>query len=265
MTDPQAIADRFTQVWNEPDSAVRRASVEQIWTSDAVEYADSVYRGHDALEARVAAAYEEFVAGGDDVFQLAEGSAALNHNALTFTINLVPRAGGEATWSGQVFLLLDESGHAYHDHQFTGADAETRGLVSEFLTRLAAGDPTQIAGLFAESVDWKLDWPEGGHSAVPWIRARTTRADVADHFRQLNTFHLADRRGGVEPTVLVDGTEAVILGEIRQTVRATGKPYVASFALRLTVRDGLITRYHVYEDSLTVANAFADAIPLDEP
>jgi ketosteroid isomerase-like protein len=47
----------------------------------------------------------------------------------------------------------------------------------------------------------------------------------------------------------------VVLAEIRQVVRATGVPYRALCALRLTVEDGLITAYHVYEDSLTVANA----------
>ncbi len=57
------------------------------------------------------------------------------------------------------------------------------------------------------------------------------------------------------PTLLVDGADAVVLGEIRQSVRATGVPYTAMCALRLTVEDGLITAYHVYEDSLPVANA----------
>jgi ketosteroid isomerase-like protein len=34
-------------------------------------------------------------------------------------------------------------------------------------------------------------------------------------------------------------------------------PYTAMCALRLTVEDGLITAYHVYEDSLTIANALS--------
>ena len=58
--------------------------------------------------------------------------------------------------------------------------------------------------------------------------------------------------------VLVDGTEVVVLGDIRQTVKATGKPYTALCALHLTVMDGLITRYAVYEDSLTVTESLAD-------
>ncbi|AXB48202.1 nuclear transport factor 2 family protein [Amycolatopsis albispora] len=133
----------------------------------------------------------------------------------------------------------------------------TRATVAEFLRRLSDGDPDRIAELFADHVDWALDWPTDGHPAVPWIRARSTRAEVADHFRALNEFHVPDRRGAVVPEVLADGRDAVVLGEIRQTVRATGRPYTARCALRLTVENGLITRYHVYEDSLSVARAFS--------
>lgn len=56
--------------------------------------------------------------------------------------------------------------------------------------------------------------------------------------------------------ILVDGNDAVVLGEIRQTARSTGRAYRARFALHLTVEAGLITRHHVYEDSLAVAQAF---------
>ncbi|WP_101830744.1 nuclear transport factor 2 family protein [Frankia canadensis] len=124
-----------------------------------------------------------------------------------------------------------------------------------------AEDPDRISELFADTVDWRLDWPADGHSVVPWIRARSTRADVADHFRALRDAHVPEKRGGLTPAVLVDGADAVVFGDIRQTVRATGREYRAGCALRLTVEDGAITRYHVYEDSLTVAQALAgDAV-----
>ena len=61
--------------------------------------------------------------------------------------------------------------------------------------------------------------------------------------------------------ILVDGRDAVVLGEIRQTARSTGRAYRARFALHLTVEDGLVTRHHVYEDSLAVAQAFDTVAP----
>ncbi|GAA1571584.1 nuclear transport factor 2 family protein [Kribbella hippodromi] len=127
--------------------------------------------------------------------------------------------------------------------------------VTEFLNRLTQGDPDRIAELFADSIDWQLDWPDEGDPSVPWIRPRSTRADVAQHFHELNAAHVPEKRGGMPPRVLIDGQDAVILGDIRQTARATGRAYRALIALHLTIVNGKITRYHVYEDSLTVAQA----------
>jgi uncharacterized protein len=83
----------------------------------------------------------------------------------------------------------------------------------------------------------------------------TKRTDVADHFRSLNAFHTPEKQGGPGPRILVDGSDAVVLADIRHTVKATGAAYHARCALHLTVEGGVITRYHVYEDSLTVAQA----------
>ncbi len=56
--------------------------------------------------------------------------------------------------------------------------------------------------------------------------------------------------------VLVDGADAVVTGELRLTARPTGRTYRARFALRLTVENGLVTRHHMYEDSLAAEQAF---------
>lgn len=137
--------------------------------------------------------------------------------------------------------------------------AATRAVVEELLRRIGEGDPERIAGLYAERGDWKLDWPEAEHgrSATPWIRHRTTRADAAAHYRELAAHHVPGQAATRIERVLVDGEHAVVLGEIRQTARPTGRAYRARFALHLTVEDGLVTRHHVYEDSLAVARAFA--------
>lgn len=135
----------------------------------------------------------------------------------------------------------------------------TRAVTEELLRRIGAGDPERIAELYADQGDWKLNWPqdEHGHPATPWIRPRSSRADAAAHYRELAAHHLPDQAATEIERVLVDGADAVVLGEIRQTARATGRPYRARFALHLTVEDGLIVRHHVYEDSLAVARAFA--------
>lgn len=139
-----------------------------------------------------------------------------------------------------------------------GEPTTTRAVVDELLSRIGAGDPERIAELYAEHTDWKLDWPdaEHGRAATPWIRHRSSRADAAAHFRELAEHHVPGHAGTEIERILVDGADAVVLGEIRQTARSTGRPYRARFALHLTVEGGLVTRHHVYEDSLAVAQAF---------
>ncbi|WP_236242604.1 nuclear transport factor 2 family protein [Streptomyces sp. CC228A] len=141
----------------------------------------------------------------------------------------------------------------------TAVPASTRAVVEELLRRIGEGDPERIAELYAEQGDWKLAWPETEHgrAATPWIRHRSTRADAAAHFRELAEHHVPGQAATAVERLLVDGRDAVVLGEIRQTARCTGRAYRARFALHLTVEDGLVTRHHVYEDSLAVAQAFA--------
>ncbi|MEU7763809.1 nuclear transport factor 2 family protein [Nocardia sp. NPDC049190] len=137
----------------------------------------------------------------------------------------------------------------------------TRVVVEDLLRRIDSGDPEAIAQLYAEHTDWKLDWPhaEHGRAATPWIRHRSTRTDAAAHFRAIAEHHVPEEAATHIERILVDGDDAVVLGEIRQTARRTRRAYRARFALHLTVRDGLITRHHVYEDSLSVAQAFDPA------
>jgi ketosteroid isomerase-like protein len=42
-----------------------------------------------------------------------------------------------------------------------------------------------------------------------------------------------------------------------QAFKSNGRAFTIPFALHLTVTEGRITRYHVYEDSPTVAEALA--------
>ncbi|MEU0538242.1 nuclear transport factor 2 family protein [Nocardia sp. NPDC005978] len=141
----------------------------------------------------------------------------------------------------------------------------TRTVVEELLRRIGAGDPDGIAALYAPLSDWKLDWPEAEHgrTATPWIRHRATRADAAEHFRAIGDHHVPEQAGTVIERILVDGSDAVIMGEIRQTARTTGRAYRSRFALHVTIEDGLVTRHHVYEDSLSVAQAFDESPTAD--
>lgn len=127
----------------------------------------------------------------------------------------------------------------------------TRDTVEELLSRMASGDAGTTAELFAEEVDFLC----AGSEDVPWIRPRRTREDMADFFATMNESFVPEERSATVSRILVDGEDAVVMGYVSQRLKSNGRAFTIPFALRLTVSDGLITRYHVYEDSLTVAEA----------
>ncbi|WP_073488663.1 nuclear transport factor 2 family protein [Streptoalloteichus hindustanus] len=138
-----------------------------------------------------------------------------------------------------------------------GPRSATSQAVAEFLRRTGRGTPDEIAELYAEEVDWRVSWPRQRHAAVPWIRPRATRADVADHYRTFGeTCDPAEAEVSVS-RIIVEGDEAVLIGTSSQLVRTTGKRFSMTFALHLTIGAGLITRHHMYEDSLAVIEAFS--------
>lgn len=134
----------------------------------------------------------------------------------------------------------------------SGAEA-TRAVVQEFIAARMAGDTGRLVEVFADKVDWLL----AENPAVPWIRPRSTAAECAAQFTELMEHTVPeDARASVD-TFLVDGTDAVLMGHVSGTVRATGKTFEGPFALHLTVEDGRIVRHHLYENSLSIAEACA--------
>ncbi|MFF0742882.1 nuclear transport factor 2 family protein [Streptomyces sp. NPDC004111] len=130
---------------------------------------------------------------------------------------------------------------------------ETRAVVQEFLTARLAGDTERLVELFADKVDWLLAENPG----VPWIRPRSTGAECAAQFTDLAQYTVAEDSRASLDAFLVDGTDAVLMGRLSGTVRATGKSFEGPFALRLTVEEGRIVRHHLYENSLSIAEACA--------
>jgi len=138
------------------------------------------------------------------------------------------------------------------NHGRDGDDA-TRSTVTQLFEKLQAGTaPESIATLFSEDVDWLIP---GDVDLVPWIGRRQGRQGVAAFFRDL--------RQRVEPirfeirSIVVEGEKAVALGELESRVKSTGNVIESEFAIEFTVRDSLIVRYRLFEDSFAVARAVA--------
>ncbi|MFH8497834.1 nuclear transport factor 2 family protein [Streptomyces coeruleorubidus] len=135
----------------------------------------------------------------------------------------------------------------------TSVAESTRAVVQEFLAARLAGDTERLVELFADEVDWVL----ADNPGVPWIRPRSTAAECAAQFDELMEHTVPEDARASLDAFLVDGADAVLMGHLSGTVRATGKSFEGPFALRLTVEDGRIIRHHLYENSLSIAEACA--------
>jgi len=131
------------------------------------------------------------------------------------------------------------------------ADATATDLIAEFFNRFGSGDQDGALALFAPDVDFLV----AGADFVPWTGARRTSADIRQ-FLESATSEVTTREFDVEK-IVADDTDAVALGRFTHVVNRTGKAFTSRFALRVGVGDGLINRYHMFEDSYAVAEAFS--------
>lgn len=132
----------------------------------------------------------------------------------------------------------------------------TREQVELFLSLLGQGDTERAAALFADSVDFQIPHDE----AIWWIPPVSTRAELRAFFAGLGT-HLLTESFDVD-RILVDGDDAVVIGRLTDTVRRTSRSFTSPFALHLSQRDGLFTRYLFLEDSAAArAAALGESAP----
>jgi hypothetical protein len=133
--DVRELVGRYVAVWNEPDAGLRRAAIRELWAEDGAHILQPPQqirqaaaglgfnsttlqaRGHDALETRVARAYQEFVAPGQFTFTSRDNAARLG-NVVKFNWDMVPTGGSDAAGAGLEILMLDEDGRIKTDYQF---------------------------------------------------------------------------------------------------------------------------------------------------
>jgi uncharacterized protein len=130
----------------------------------------------------------------------------------------------------------------------------TRATLQELLSRLSRFEPKRVAELFAETIDWEV----AGDERVPWTGVRSSRDEVAAYFDTLWSECDTAVAENTVSQMVVDGSDAVVLGVFAQTIRASGRRFSTPVALHITVDDGgLISRLRLYEDSHAIARAYA--------
>jgi hypothetical protein len=115
MTD---LTHRYLAIWHETDAGARRMAITKIWSENArVCTGANDYTGHAAIEARVTAAHDKWVAQEGFMFRPV-ADADMHHDGLRIRWEMVPAAGGQAASTGVQFLVLDADGLVRLDYQF---------------------------------------------------------------------------------------------------------------------------------------------------
>jgi hypothetical protein len=122
-------------LWNEPSAEARPSLIAELWSEHGrhvlqppeemrvaaarLGFSEPTLeaRGHTALEARVARAYEEFVEPGQYLFR-SRGNAERLHDHVKFNWEMVSRAAGEVAAVGLEVLFVDEDDRFRVDYQF---------------------------------------------------------------------------------------------------------------------------------------------------
>jgi len=122
--------------------------------------------------------------------------------------------------------------------------------VQRLFPLLAEGKTADAAALFADSVSFSIPHPPG----IPWVPEVDSADGMRTFFELLGT-HVQPKEFDLRQ-VITEGDDVVLLGRMVSEVKKTGRDIDTAFALHMTVRDGRITRYHLYEDTNAVAEAY---------
>ncbi|TQJ46375.1 hypothetical protein FBY34_5758 [Streptomyces sp. SLBN-115] len=131
------------------------------------------------------------------------------------------------------------------------AESPTR-TVQRLFPLLSKGRSAEAAALFADSVSFSIPHPPG----IPWVPEVDSAQGMRTFFELLQT-HVQAKEFDLRQ-IISEGDDVVLVGRMVSEVRRTGRDIDTAFALHATVRDGLITRYHLYEDTYAVAKAYFD-------
>ena len=131
------------------------------------------------------------------------------------------------------------------------SQSDTLHLAQEFLARMGSDtDPAEIAQLFSEKLDWEI---AGDTGVLPWIGRKTGRAAITDFVTDSRA--MIERISFEVRDILASACRAVILGSLASKFRRPGKTVTTDFAIVLTVANGEIIRFQMFEDSFAVSQA----------
>ena len=124
-------------------------------------------------------------------------------------------------------------------------------IAQKLLEGIGGGkDPAEIATLFDAHVLFEI---QGDDGVLPWIGRKTGRQAVADFIRDIRV--LTEPVAFDVEDILASDSRAAIIGALQTRIKATGKIIATQFAIVLTIKGEVVTRFQMLEDSFDVSKA----------
>jgi uncharacterized protein len=124
-------------------------------------------------------------------------------------------------------------------------------IAQKLLERIGSRqDPAEIAALFDADLVFEI---QGDDGVLPWIGRKSGRQAVADFIRDIRM--LTEPITFVVEDILASDSRAAIIGALQTRIKATGNVIATQFAIILTIKGDVVTRYQMLEDSFDVSKA----------
>jgi hypothetical protein len=118
MSDAQELADRYVEIWNQPDSERRQLLIRNLWAADGVHFVGTREAiGYEALQERVTGSHEKNVRGKGYRFRAVQNAMALR-DVVTFRWEMIEAATDRVAATGLEFLVLNQEHKVRTDYQF---------------------------------------------------------------------------------------------------------------------------------------------------
>lgn len=127
---------------------------------------------------------------------------------------------------------------------------KTRDVITKLLESMGQRNLTKLSELFTDQVDWEIP---GDIRRAPWVGKRENKTEVCAFYQLLweNTKPIS---ASVE-TLMVDGHQGIVIGEFTTKMLLTDKIISSFFCIHIGLKNNLIVRYRLYENTLTVSES----------
>jgi ketosteroid isomerase-like protein len=133
------------------------------------------------------------------------------------------------------------------------SEQENVKIVQQMYADFGQGNMPGVLNAMAEDVIWKQA-PTGPAPFAGTIRGRE---QLGDWFGQMDAVSEVE---AFEPQEFIaQGDKVVVLGNYEYRSKATGKSWESDWAMVWSLRDGIITKGHIFENTLAQANAMSPA------